>query len=647
VPSVAAPTEPGTPSWQQVPPVPPPDLSWESALLAWVLTALPMAVQFTRLQYTPGTFVPALLAALVVALLVRLHWLAALVGAAVLVPVIMLRNPVFSGVPVVLLFAVVLTWTVATGAFQPAWSRWPAPPARRAVSLAMVLVVASLLFQTGVRVPVALLGVAWLTVLLCLLLPRPVGRAMGVLDPVVRAAGPVVRVNRWVLEHVGHVLGTVLGFLAMVPVAVVTLLVWVVQRVVRFDPLDPPAHDGTRWVERTGDDAEPGRAFAKVTVREPRSTGFRARRLTAGVLSTAVLLALLLFTTFTVRALMAGEGLTDAVLAAANRAPAALNCQADVDVVMDGQDNWPQVGCETSDYVGAAQYDGVTTYRYADFAGKWVNVKDGVRRTWQPPPCDCRRLTVWWFGGSAAWGFYQGDETSLPSQVAKAAWEQGIALDIVNYATPGWTLGQSVRKFAELGATQPAPDLAVFMDGANDLTLQITRNNLGAGEDGSDGSFVEGALDQVLRKGYFDAGLDKIGTSVGGADQRQSDRQVGRVAAQRLARGVRQGQLVGEAIGTPVAFFLQPVLVSAPRRLGGPDAMPAKMRRQNSAAWPEIRRALAPGVIDLSDVYDDVDRTIFKDSVHVNEYGAQVLAQQMFTDLRPSLAAAAASAPRN
>jgi len=646
-PAVTAPG-PTTPQrWRQVPPTVGPDRSWEAAMLAWVLTALPMAVQFARLQYTAASWVPALLVALVVALVVRVHWLAGLVAAVLAVPAVMLRDSVFSGPPVLLMLAVLLLWTVATGAVRPGWRWWPGSPARRLVGLVMLTVTAALLFQTGVRLPIALVGVAGLAVLGCIVAPRPVGRAMSGLDPLLAALAPVVRVNHWLLEKVGHVLGTVLGALAMVPVAVLTGVVWSVQRVVRFDPLDPPVHDGTRWVERTGEDAEPGRSFAKVTVRESRPVGMRVRQLTASVVSVGLLLLLLFATVFSVRLLLAGESVADVAAALARRVPAAANCRAGPDAVMDGQESWPLVGCEDSDLVRAARFDGTTGFRYEDFAGKWVNVTDGVRRTWQPPPCDCRRVSVWWFGGSAAWGFYQADMESVPSQVAKAAWKQGIALDIVNYATPGWTMGQGVRKFAQLSATETPPDLAVFMDGVNDLTVQFNRNYQGAGADESEASFVEGALDTVLRYGKFDGGVEKIGISIQGSVPPVPNREVGRHAVRRLARNVKVGENAAAAVGTTPVFFLQPILVSAPARIGADNAMPPRMRRELSQAWPEVRRGLPDGVVDLSDVFDDVDRKIYKDHVHVNEYGAQVLAQQMFTDLRPAIEAASSRPPRN
>ena len=638
----------GTPRWRQVPGLVAAGPSWETALLAWVLTALPMAVQFTRLQYTPASWVPALLAALVVALAVRLHWLAGLAAAALAVPAVMLRDSVFSGAPVLLMLAVVVMWTVATGAFRLRWSRWPAPPARRLVVLAMLLVTASLLLQTGVRVPMALVGVAGLAVLACLAAPGPVGRAMSALDPVVRGAAPLVRANRWVIEKLGHVLGTAVGFVAMLPVALLTLLVWLVQRVVRFDPLDPPVHDGTRWVERTGDDAEPGRAFARVTVRDPRGGGFRTRKLAASTLTGVAFLGIGAVAALSVGI---GQGTVDSVAAQLSsdedRATVtAANCGGEENGAMGAQDSWPLVGCETTEFALRARFDGATTYRFEDYEGTWVNVKDGVRRTWQPPACDCRRLTVWWFGGSAAWGYYQGDLVSLPSQVARQAWEQGIALDIVNYAAPGWTLGQGVRKFAELTTTEPAPDIAVFMDGANDVVLQRDRNNQGRGTDESEIAFAESTIDKVLRYGPFDWGLQAPDRDEG-KDPLQSDVQVARHAMNRFARNVKLGETVASAVGTTPVFFLQPILPTAPRRIGAANALSVDDAAQWKVMSPEMRRRVPKGVVDLSDALDGVDRPVYKDYVHVNEYGAKVLAGQMLKDLGPSIAAAQAAPPKD
>ncbi|MFM7069770.1 MAG: hypothetical protein ACKOYM_09970 [Actinomycetes bacterium] len=648
--SVAAgPDEPR--SWRQVPASLPSTTSWEAAMLAWVLTAV-STLMWLHLAWR--SFIGAVLVALVVALLLHANWVVG-IGATLLAAPLTIATlsgrPEFAWVPVLMpvlvLYGVLVGWSVATGSIVPMWPRWPTSPARRLVVLAMAGVSASLVVQSGVRLPLLMLALAAATVVVCIVAPVPVSTAMARLDPIVGGLRPLVRANHRLVERVGQFVGAVVGCIAMVPVALVTAWAWLVQRVFRFDPLDPPAFSGSRWVIRTGGDSEPDRSFARLTVREPRSVGYRLMRFGSGIVTLVVGCALVFTAVSGVRLMTAGAGFSEAVQAVARRVPSALNCRSGLDAAMDGQSNWPLVGCETTDFVNKARFDATTIFRYEDFQGKWVNVTDGVRRTWQPPPCDdCRRLRVWWFGGSVAWGFYQGDMTSLPSMVARAAWERGVALEIVNYATPGWTLGQSVRKFSQLAATQTPPDLAVFVDGANDLSVQFSRNHQGSGANDGEASFVEGSLDEVLRYGRFDAGLDHVGAALGGTGSALSDREVGEHAVRRYARNVRVGRAVTSAVGTSAVFFLQPVAVSGPRRLVEEGSIPPIVLNELRGAWPAVRRGIPAGVQDLSDAFDDVDRLIYKDQVHTNEFGANVLARRIFTDLQPAISEAQQRPPR-
>ena len=51
----------------------------------------------------------------------------------------------------------------------------------------------------------------------------------------------------------------------------------------------------------------------------------------------------------------------------------------------------------------------------------------------------------------------------------------------------------------------------------------------------------------------------------------------------------------------------------------------------------EVRRRLPPTIIDLGNVFDTTDETIYLDTVHVNEKGADLLAAALLGDLAPLL----------
>jgi hypothetical protein len=50
-----------------------------------------------------------------------------------------------------------------------------------------------------------------------------------------------------------------------------------------------------------------------------------------------------------------------------------------------------------------------------------------------------------------------------------------------------------------------------------------------------------------------------------------------------------------------------------------------------------VRAKLPPKTIDLSDIYDGNGAPIFIDMVHTNEVGAAIVAEEIFTRIRPAL----------
>jgi len=458
---------------------------------------------------------------------------------------------------------------------------------------------------------------------------RAARRVHGTLEPVL---GPVLRPVHRVLRRVGRGLGTVI----MVPAAALTSVLWVGERLVRYDP-EPRIDPTTTWRERADLDPSPTHLFTQVRLPQVRPLTHRLHRGAALLVS-----AVLAF----------GPGTYDTLRGRAEHlersAPKELPdpCKSNPDPAMDGQPGWPELGCELTEIVRVGRFDGAAVYRWPDYSGRYHRIRDGVRGTWRPPDCDCPRLRVWWFGGSFAWGWNQRDDFTPASQLAKAAWADGIALDIENRAMPGWTLGQEARTFAHLTTTQAPPDLVVFVDGGNDLFHQLRRNERGRGADESQASYAEAELDQLLANGPFSWGLvrDDAEVTLGGGQLPEAE--VARHTLNRYRRDVELARRIGDANGIATAFAWQPSLPSGPREIGNPNAVDDAELARWQAALPVIRADLPAAVHDLSDSLDDVGRVVYKDVFHVNEIGADVVARDLYARLRPQLVQLRDGGPR-
>ena len=103
-----------------------------------------------------------------------------------------------------------------------------------------------------------------------------------------------------------------------------------------------------------------------------------------------------------------------------------------------------------------------------------MNVNDGIRRSYEPAASG-DPVEVYFLGGSAMFGWFQRDEHTIPSEVARLAEADGIPVRVVNHATPAYVNWQESLKLQALVTSGHRPDVAVFYDGANELVSQFTQ----------------------------------------------------------------------------------------------------------------------------------------------------------------------------
>ena len=89
-------------------------------------------------------------------------------------------------------------------------------------------------------------------------------------------------------------------------------------------------------------------------------------------------------------------------------------------------------------------------YRFLDVSSKYINIRNGIRTSWSPPACSCRRIKVWIYGGSTTWGIDQRDDHTIPSELARAAFENGLTVDV---EAPVHTIDGLVDALVEFSAT--------------------------------------------------------------------------------------------------------------------------------------------------------------------------------------------------
>jgi len=437
-----------------------------------------------------------------------------------------------------------------------------------------------------------------------------------------------------------------------VPLGILVVVVpWFVNTLARLDPLRAPVTSTSTWLDRRRRESRPAQPWAADPLSKRLSFGVRARSaLVWPALVVVVILALDLHP-------LGSSGSGSDLAAIANQGG------------ISGSTNGP--GGQTTDsmgivngalgpYAGAEWYpeylrdmawienpntawQPLRPHRIGDVKTTWVNVSEGVRKSWRPPACDCPRLRVWIYGGSTTFGLGQRDGHTIASELARAAWDEGIALDVDNRGVVGDVHWQEANRYAWDIATYGPPDLVVFYDGINDVTATQNLLNRHVGDAYPQVDFQNDDFwAQFLDRTPFPDPPPLDGAEVVEPPTviDNSKDYFARVLMARYDRSRRMSQTTSSANEVPTYYVWQPSRLSRPQVPGEPADKPDTVAgRQREAS---IYDHVPDDVINMMDVFKGNGQALFYDDQHHNEVGAKLVGEALFARLAPDLRALAA-----
>lgn len=444
------------------------------------------------------------------------------------------------------------------------------------------------------------------------------------------------RVTGRVLHAVGHGVGVALTWIVFVPFTLLVVTpVWLVLRVLRWDPLGPTTRRRGRWADRP---RARQRTFPERLYTDERERGRSWRTSAHGAIAAlaccvlAVGAGLLAYEGW--QRITAGDGPAEAAAdTGVNRLAPTLPAWQHFEI-----QPWSEALARGEGQT-SPQYDPLLVWRNVDrVESPYLNVEDGARVSYRPAATAGEPLDVWFFGGSAAFGYNQRDDHTIASELVRLAEQRGIPVHIENFGTVAYTNFQETLLLGELLTTRPPPDLIVFYDGMNDLSMYLTEGgptrpaHLFSTDIGTLLAQNRAALDFPVVAGDAAAGPPDPA-----------------VAASLYDQGVELSHHLADSYGVPILTYYQPSIYT----MTGPvDPRVLEVIRSSQAdidyqrgTWAQARAALGPDVIDVAGSLDGVDGTLFYDWVHHNERAAGLIAAAMYptfeAQLQPLVAAGA------
>jgi lysophospholipase L1-like esterase len=289
------------------------------------------------------------------------------------------------------------------------------------------------------------------------------------------------------------------------------------------------------------------------------------------------------------------------------------------------------------------EYQPFSRFLPADARGEFFNITDNVRESYQGAGAMGAAVPeVWFIGGSTMFGQGQRDQHTIPSEVARLAESEGVAVRVVNLGALGATSWEGMNRLLAQLAAGPAPALVVTYEGVNDVNV-VAEQRL-AGRD--DLMAHPGHYSSPVDAGF--AGAGETAASIELLDRTWWERYRDTSALGQVLHGVLGAAVTPAAAQTdPGAAELAELAADHVRRSQllisdlGADAGFATLYTSQPWRAPEaplVAEHLRDTTVDLSGAFEGVPvDEIYLDGGHTNELGAVLVAEAMWPHVRRAL----------
>ena len=289
------------------------------------------------------------------------------------------------------------------------------------------------------------------------------------------------------------------------------------------------------------------------------------------------------------------------------------------------------------------QWRSFVYFRRKPYAGKLIHVDaNGFRRTLNPTTAENQR-SVWLFGGSTVWGTGVSDAHTLASELARVATVQAL-----NFGETGYVSTQSQLAFmASLRCPDAVrPDVAIFVDGVNDVYAALQSGIAGAPQNESNRQ----AEFNVTRSGDAFAsamlerleGIRLLNQRMKGIEPEPAVADLAQQVARNYLAVVQQTRAVAAAQGVQAIFVWQPSVFDKAQptdeERGVIGSSLARHRDLQLATTRALKALLQnqsePGVLVLDTLFDANSGPIYVDFAHTGLDGNVMMAQRLALELQ-------------
>lgn len=282
-----------------------------------------------------------------------------------------------------------------------------------------------------------------------------------------------------------------------------------------------------------------------------------------------------------------------------------------------------------------------------EYSGKYVNIdENGLRYTWNSKNSSNDPINIYFFGGSTTWGTGARDNYTIPSLVSKYLFENNINAEVTNYGETGFQNTQETI-FLMLELRKETPDIVIFYDGVNDVYSAYQNKMAGVPQHGAvlacKNKYINYAVTMYTGHSYFWQCFTYLKNKVIGTRDKsvhatdnaiENKEELAEEVIDVYSHNIKMIHALEKEYGFKAYFFWQPCLYTK-KHLSETEENLTEQQLEISQLYnlgvnhSHLKLNEDTSFIDISNIFDNHNETVFIDWCHLGENGNEIVANKI------------------
>lgn len=301
---------------------------------------------------------------------------------------------------------------------------------------------------------------------------------------------------------------------------------------------------------------------------------------------------------------------------------------------------------------GKAEYYPYLGYRrLPNYSGDYINLdENSIRKTINKCEKASKKIKIFMFGGSTMWGTGARDEGTIPSLLSNELCKNDIQAEVTNFGEDGYVNTQEMIKLQLELRNGNIPDIAIFYDGVNDVYSSFQTFIVGHDEAGLPQNNENRIKDFNSRDRFnlvsvfpnFYRILHSKKTMGIFGSENQLDRNINPQLINETANiylnNIRMIKSFEKEYDFKSFFYWQPTIYTKSIRTEAEKNISDNSNQLADMFIQTSKEAVkSKDVRDLTQIFNNINSTIYFDWCHISEKGNGIIAKDMAEDVQKYL----------